>query len=529
MLGCDQHAETADGRRGYQRRQSGKSALYRIIDGHYEAVLAQAQEHGAGYPAFVRKEFERYLLCGRLCGGFSRLVCKACGYNHLLAFSCKGRLCPSCANRRMEQTALFLTARVLPKVPYRQWTLSLPWRIRWAVATKPKLLSAALAVMQRRIFAWQRRAARAAGIGDPLCGSVTFVQRFDCQLRLYPHFHTIVPDGVFSRTDDGTLAFTALPPPSDSEVAKLVLQIGRRIEELVTLGTDEAVDDEQADALQLSLVEAAQPLHRSRFRPPEADALSRQRPRCAQLDGYSLHADVAVADHDRRGLQRLLRYGARPPLAASRVSWSAADGKVVYKLRKPTAAGRTELRMTPQQFIGRLAALTPPPWLHAIRFHGVFASASAHRRAVAQTVAAEQDPHDDPFACRPLSRGDVTDAQVADPDAPVAEAAMAPPPHIRIAWSELLRRSFGDPLVCPRCQGRMRLIAVIKDPKTIAAILAHPAHRDDHPHSGLDPPQLGSEANPSYSPRSEPLGERERSDRQLHLDLQAQLEPFGPV
>ena len=36
----------------------------------------------------------------------------------------------------------------------------------------------------------------------------------------------------------------------------------------------------------------------------------------------------------------------------------------------------------------------------------------------------------------------------------------------------------------------MRLIAVIKDPKAIAAILGHPAHRDDDPDSGPDPPQL---------------------------------------
>jgi len=41
----------------YERRRPAKSALYLIIDTHYEAVLAQA--HGAGYPAFVRNEFER--------------------------------------------------------------------------------------------------------------------------------------------------------------------------------------------------------------------------------------------------------------------------------------------------------------------------------------------------------------------------------------------------------------------------------------------------------------------------------------
>ena len=489
MLGCDPHAEgsATEGRRGYHRRRPGTSALYRIIDEHYNAVLSEAEEHGAGYPAFVRKEFERYLFCGRLSGGFSRLVCKSCGYNHLLAFSCKGRLCPSCANRRMEQTALFLTARVLPKVPYRQWTLSLPWRIRWTVATKPKLLSAALAVMQRRIFAWQRRAARRAGIAQPLCGSVTFVQRFDGQLRLYPHFHTLMPDGVFWLTDDGTLEFTALAPPSDREVTKLVARISRRIEALVADASEEIIDDDDADALQLSLAEAAQPLHRNRW-PSQDGPVAVPRPRCAQLERYSLHADVSVTQDDRRGLRRLLRYGARPPLAARRVSWSAADGKVVYTLRKPTSTGRTQLRMTPQQFIARLAALTPPPWFNATRFHGVFASASAHRRAVAQRVAAEQDPRDDPFACRPLGHDRATDAQAAEPDAAPGENE-ALPAHVRIAWSELLRHTFDDdPLICPRCQGRMRLVAVIKDPKAIAAILDHPSHRNDDPDSGLDPP-----------------------------------------
>jgi hypothetical protein len=399
----------------------------------------------------------------------------------------------------MEQTALFLTARVLPKVAYRQWTLSLPWRIRWAVATQPKLLSAALSVMQRRIFAWQRRRARRAGIAKPLCGSVTFVQRFDGQLRLYPHFHSLVPDGVFWRTADGSLDFATLPPPTDAEVAKLVAPISRRIETLVAEATDEGVDDEDTDALQYSLAEAAQPLHRSRW-PIDDDVVVMPRPRCAQREGYSLHADVAVAADDRRGLRRLLRYGARPPLAARRVSWSAPEGKVVYKLRKPTATGRTELCMTPAQFIRRLAALTPPPWLNTTRFHGIFASASAHRQAVAAHVAAEQDPDEDPFACPPLRCGQPTDADAAEAEVEDAPAErLPPPPHVRIAWSELLRRTFDDPLVCPRCCGRMRLIAVIKDPNAIAAILDHPAHRHDDPDSGPDPPQLSLDLEPFES------------------------------
>jgi hypothetical protein len=40
-------------------------------------------------------------------------------------------------------------------------------------------------------------------------------------------------------------------------------------------------------------------------------------------------------------------------------------------------------------------------------------------------------------------------------------------------WAELLRRTFGvEALACPVCEGRMRLVAVIKDPESVARYLA---------------------------------------------------------
>jgi hypothetical protein len=379
----------------------------------------------------------------------------------------------------MEHTALLLESKVLPKVAYRQWTQSLPWDIRWQVGTNAKLLGAALSVTLRSIFCWQRRTARRAGIAQPLCGSVSFIHRFNGQLLLSPHFHAILPDGVFFIDDNGSLQFAQLAPPSDDDVQKLARRIAARIDTLVQRHRDEAVDDAEPDALQQSLAEAVAPPRRhpwqTRTSPPKP-----QQPRCFALDGYSLHANVAVAAEDRRGLRRLLRYGGRAALAARRVSLDE-KGMVVYKLRKPTSTGRTQLVMNPQQFIRRLAALTPPPWLNLTRFHGVFASNHSQRQVVAQLVSEQSDPNEDPFVCTHLRK------RSADGDAPASDP---PPKYLRIAWSELLRRTFDDPLVCPRCQGRMRLVAVIKDPDAIGAILAHPAHRDDDPKSGPDPPQL---------------------------------------
>src|SRR5262245_24050372 len=40
-------------------------------------------------------------------------------------------------------------------------------------------------------------------------------------------------------------------------------------------------------------------------------------------------------------------------------------------------------------------------------------------------------------------------------------------------WAELLRRTFAmDILACPKCHGRMRLLAMVEDPANVAPLLA---------------------------------------------------------
>ena len=42
-------------------------------------------------------------------------------------------------------------------------------------------------------------------------------------------------------------------------------------------------------------------------------------PLCASCDGYSVHAGVVIGARNRKGLEQLCRYIARPPLAKERV------------------------------------------------------------------------------------------------------------------------------------------------------------------------------------------------------------------
>lgn len=83
--------------------------LYKIVQQHFNTLLAEPEAssaYGGGYPAYVKREFERYLSCGQICCGFARVKCGPCGHDQILPFSCKGRsICPSCMARRMAGTA----------------------------------------------------------------------------------------------------------------------------------------------------------------------------------------------------------------------------------------------------------------------------------------------------------------------------------------------------------------------------------------------------------------------------------------
>ena len=93
---------------------------------------------------------------------------------------------------------------------------------------------------------------------------------------------------------------------------------------------------------------------------------------CADAHGFSLHAGVRCGTHQRKALERLCRYITRPAIANERLKEDAA-GNVVLQLKSPWRDGTTHLRMTPLEFMQRLAALVPRPRLHLTRFHGVLA------------------------------------------------------------------------------------------------------------------------------------------------------------
>jgi hypothetical protein len=83
--------------------------------------------------------------------------------------------------------------------------------------------------------------------------------------------------------------------------------------------------------------------------------------RCS-VSSTAVDGSVRIEGEDRAGLERLVRYCARGPLALERLhapagiaALSSPEARLVYRLPEPDVHGRHELRLTPLDLLDRLA------------------------------------------------------------------------------------------------------------------------------------------------------------------------------
>jgi len=84
---------------------------------------------------------------------------------------------------------------------------------------------------------------------------------------------------------------------------------------------------------------------------------------------------------DRRRLEELVAYMARPPLATDRLSVND-DGDLVYTMKRVFSDGTRAVLLSPMELIEKLCAMVPPPRAHQQLYTGVFSSHSKWRNLV---------------------------------------------------------------------------------------------------------------------------------------------------
>jgi hypothetical protein len=330
------------------------------------------------------------------------------------------------------------------------------------------------------------------------------------------------PDSAYTYAPDvaENPRFLPLPPPSEDEVARVLSGTARRIHRLLEARADGGDDEAFArDEPLLAHLTAASLRTRiatgchvgerwrrlgDRVAPDELNADPEASPRVPAYGGMSLHAAVGVPARDRRRLERLIQYVARPPLAHDRLE-KRSDGRLTLRLKTRWRDGTTHILMERSELIERLVPLIPPPRAHQVRYHGILAPCASQRDWIVPGPATEfgvpecHPPSSNSVESFPAGgearkrgsegggagnadhRADANQGACCDhPPGSAAESASRAPASTatpatlprRLPWAALLQRVFEvDALRCPGCGARMRLLAAIEDPEVARKIL----------------------------------------------------------
>jgi len=125
------------------------------------------------------------------------------------------------------------------------------------------------------------------------------------------------------------------------------------------------------------------------------------------------------------------------------------------------------LLFEPVEFLEKLAAIIPRPAVNLVLYHGLLAPHARWRSHVVRYGRPGPDVH----------------ARERDASPRAAGTAGA------WTWAALMRRVFDlDVLACPRCGGRLRVLATVQDPRAVQAILAYRARSGTPAPPGPAPP-----------------------------------------
>lgn len=118
------------------------------------------------------------------------------------------------------------------------------------------------------------------------------------------------------------------------------------------------------------------------------------------------------------------------------------EGTVVYTSKD----GRTNKCLPALEWLAAMCSHIPNKGEQMVRYYGHYSNVSRGKRKEAGT----------------------------DDDVPCILDAQGDEKTFRRNWARLIQKIYEvDPLVCPKCQGAMRVIGSIEDPSVIRAILEH--------------------------------------------------------
>ena len=378
----------------------------------------------------------------------------------------------------MAESAAHLALEVFPKVGVRQWVLSFPMQIRFILAKNSKIQASILTLVHRAITGYIRKKAKQKGIESKLSpGAVTLIQRAGGGLNLNVHYHMLFLEGGYYEGPTTDLSqkpkYAWVEAPTDPEIKDLVETLAKRVIRFLKKKgyfrdgiTDSVAEEDQSTEELLPGLQAASVQSQIALGERKGQRVRRlgqlqssdfqselKGPLCAQVLGFSLHAAVYCAPHEREKLEKLCRYVTRPAVAENRLKLQP-NGDIVLRLKNKYSDGTSHLLFSGLEFVEKLAALVAPPRIHLTRFFGCLAPNSKIRSQIVPK--------------KPQTPAVLTHASTTD------QESTPPKRSRRMGWAQLLARVFAiDMQNCPNCPGELKIISAIVESRAVKRILTH--------------------------------------------------------
>jgi len=302
----------------------------------------------------------------------------------------------------MAHTAAHLVEHVIPRVPARQWVLSLPIPLRVLLAAQPQLLTPVLQVVHRVLSGFLLGQVGLKPGQQADSGAVTLIQRFGSAANLNIYLHCLVLDGVYRRTDAHPVFVEACAPTDEDLQGVLHKIIGRILKLLVhrgVLAEEQGVtylaerDGDGDDARALTGLQAAACTYRTAWSPGAGQKV-------ASLQGRPAASGAAqpTAVRQRPGLQPARR-------SALRLR-RAAGARTTMSVHHAPGTGQRARALQPRRPSGaeaqdRLARRHHPPCPVAAAVH-----AAAGRAGAAPAFALDPIPWGARAQCQAARAGD---------------------------------------------------------------------------------------------------------------------------
>jgi len=202
--------------------------------------------------------------------------------------------------------------------------------------------------------------------------------------------------------------------------------------------------------------------------------------------GFNVFCGPRIKPSDEKAMENLARYIIRASFSQERMTYIPDQSMVVYQSKD----GKHEKIFDALEWLAAMCSHVPNKGEQMVRYYGYYSNVTRGKL--------KKEDQDGLIPC------------ILEPDVSSKE--------YRKNWARLIQKIYEvDPLTCPKCSGKMKIISVIEDEQVIEKVLKHLGLWDQkaRPPPKADAPTMAPEYHIDYTDSQLPV-----FDKWLYVDPQ---------